>query len=77
MVVALAIAGFRVGRGLALRSAAIRQQRPTHALERLVGALLDASHLANRRIGAPDDTDLVERDAGVQQMLGEASMKPR
>jgi hypothetical protein len=55
--------GVEVGRRLRLEAGSVLQQRPAHALEGLVGALLDAAHLVHRRAGMPDDVELVERDA--------------
>ena len=58
-----------VGRGLRRQAGAILEQRPAHAFEGAVGALLDATHLVHGGAGMPDDVELVEGDAGVGQLL--------
>ena len=54
-----------VGHRLGLEARAVLEQRPAHALERLVATLLDAAHLVDGSVGVPDDVELIERDAGV------------
>ena len=64
--------GVQIGRGLGLELCRVLEQGPAHALERLIGALLDAAHLVHRRAGMTNDVKLVERDSGVGQMFADA-----
>jgi hypothetical protein len=48
---------------------AILEQRPAHALQGTVSALLDAAHLVDGEAGVPDDVELVEGNPSVGQVL--------
>ena len=61
--------GVEVGGSLDRQPRPIVEQRPAHALEGAVAALLDAAHLVDREAGMPDDVELVEGDTGVGQVL--------
>jgi hypothetical protein len=59
----------QIGSRLGLELGRVLEQSPAHALEGLVGALLDAAHLVHRRAGVADDVELVKGDASIGQMF--------
>ena len=69
--------GVQISSGLGFELGRVLEQSPAHALEGLVGALLDPAHLVHCRAGMADNVELVKGDARVGQMLGDPSDEGR
>lgn len=67
--------GVQIGGVLGPEAGAILQQRPAHALEGLVAALLDAPHLVHRRVGVPDESCL-EKSLEREKVTGLTAVLP-